>query len=390
MRRARDRGYGVGAIDDDSSEASGLGQLTPYDVDPLKALIYHRVWLSGSPGELALAEDSVDEEKRSDSEGSGDESSPGQEGAYGGSSSTAGPGVSSREEEARWAKLNRELKGHEVWLRTRDQRKDFLTPSEAEKVSQVREKIARAIAGPQRSPCKPVAAPLRHWFLVRAARDPASRFDERAAFRGSDGLHGAPETVDVGEFREAAARLDPFVQEKRTWAWRADFVNEALLAARGSGMRCCTITKYSRGTRRLKEREGYAEAVSSAGGRELWSPAFLGVLEALRVQWGLTASVGAGCVRLEERDARQRFPELKWEEEPDLLADLRPDAVHVPRGLARRLKAAGPPAPPPLPQKLPRKLFYQPDEDWCHMLSSPPQPTLRGTVSLPSLRSMLR
>jgi len=344
-------------------------------VDPLKALVYRGLYEHRDPfGEQAwwiqaLAEEGADDPRARRRSLGGD--------------------VSAQwAEEARRLKLEAECQGHEIWYRGRRQGHDLLTPEEADEIRDVKGRIVQAIVGPPRSPVRPTSLPQRHWFRVRpAAARPA--VEEVFAAHGGGGATGseqwpsAASLASLGD-RDAAwaTRLGPPLGAA---CWRYDFVQEALLAAKGSGLRGCTITQYSPGTRQLKAREGYAEAVSSAGGRELWSPAFLNLLEALRTCWNLTEDDGLECVRLSEDELRRRFPALGFQDERDLVAELRPATIPMPRSLARRLKEAGPPVPPPLPNRLPCRVVYDQDMPWTRLVVKPAARRLSGTASLPTL-----
>lgn len=102
----------------------------------------------------------------------------------------------------------------------------------------------------------------------------------------------------------------------------------------------------------------------------MWSPSFVGLLEALRARWNLTTP--AQEVRKSESEIRAKQPNLQF---PERWKPPAPDVgmtVKIPRSLRSRLATARPPAPPPLPVRLPHTVSYEQDEPWMQVLAPAP------------------
>jgi len=279
-------------------------------------------------------------------------------------------------ETTRRRSLAEENCGYALWLRARDHRAELLDVGESSGVLAAMSNVAKVRAGLQKCSPKPVLDDRLIWYRVSERRSQRMMFEEdiHRDSRGGVCEADADPSKASKDSRQAAmmlrGRLVATSSSQTRLAvptvvcWRGDFVKEVRMAAHAEGLRRVTITQYSKGTGKLMDCEGYSEVACSSGGFELWSPAFLRLLEALRVRWGLIDHSGTQCVRLTEEEWSRRFKSRGFpEKEP--LPDVRPKRVEVPPEL-RSLCGCGEaaPQPPPLPLRLPIRTYYEQDEKW--------------------------
>jgi len=278
-------------------------------------------------------------------------------------------------EKQRRKKLGENANSHILWMRARDTRAEFLDVKESEELLARKAHLASVEHRPvKRSASMPSVNPHTCWFRVRLSRPAGTVFKEElhTTVPAAEPLRRmAPKRTEIGKLTKAVRGAEWQRQEPEVgaWCWRGDFVAEARNAAISGGMKHAFITKYATGTGLLSHK-GYAEVACSTGGIEMWSPSFVGLLEALRVRWNLTTPA-AQEVRRTELEVRSMQPDLQFPQRWTAPPADEGMTLKIPRSLRSRLAAAGAPAPPPLPQRLPNTVSYEQDEPWMQILAPP-------------------
>lgn len=365
--------------------AAGTTGQSPDSVSPLQTLLYQQLYLrSDDPFEktpAALIKDESDEEEDEEGEESR-QSTPAQK-RRGRTLSECvrenREALATQEflEKQRRRKLGESANAHILWMRARDTRAEILDVKEGDELLARKAHLASVEHRPvKRSASVPTVNPHMCWFRVRLPRPAGSVFQEDLhttglAAGGPPHARKPPQRTEMGALTRAVRGAEWQQPEPSAgaWCWRGDFVAEARDAAIAGGMKHAFITKYASGTGMLSHK-GYAEVACSTGGMEMWSPSFVGLLEALRARWNLTRP--AQEVRKSESEVRAKQPNLQF---PERWKPPAPDVgmtLKIPRSLRSRLAAAEPPAPPPLPARLPHTVSYEQDEPWMQVLAPAP------------------
>lgn len=355
------------------------------EVDTFKALVYHELYMRGDPFSRNL--DFSQRIASDESSQQADDDNGNEAGALRGSEAVPFPRPPPvdpekfREIEAeRKRQLLQDLDGYQVWMRGHNPKSRLVLPSEAKVIAARRELVAQVRAGPQRRPVQLGSRPYETWYLIeRKGRVTASHFQEEL-----HDLGGVMCDSDASDIRAASVTLNELLAqgeaETQCVCWRADFVQEVKHAARGAGLRQATVTEYFPVTDKLLVLQGYVSAACSEGGREVWSPSFVNLLEALRVRWACHLDGSPEeKVRCYEGELLQRQPELCFPARRTV-PRLGPVLAEMPGQVLQRLRqeggdgdsAEGPPQPPALPKRLPHRVCYEQDEPWTRLLCKGP------------------
>lgn len=361
--------------DEDEEEWSIAPEDNPWrqhEVDTLKALYHQELYMHGDPfrHNVNYARPESDSDGGS-SRGIGSDA----RGRLGRGDDVAAQWA----EDARKQRLLEGCDGFQVWLRGQNPQSRLMKADEAEDYLERKKLLAKVKAGPTRTPVKVGASPWECWFRVeRTGRATASFFEEEL-----HEMSGVQCDSDENDILAAAISFNRQLDEERgqaqpVWCWRTDFVQEAKMAARGAGMRRATVTEYFPVTDKLIQEQGYVAASCSSGGREVWSPSFVNLLEALQARWGIRLDEDPTVkVKLSESEVFERQPWVHFasrEPEPNLKAKTAP----MPSALRHKLRDEGPPPTPAVPQRLPTRICYEQDLPWTKLLWKPALRPQRG------------
>eukprot|EP00747_Dinoflagellata_sp_TGD_P193224 gnl/TRDRNA2_/TRDRNA2_59106_c0_seq2.p1 gnl/TRDRNA2_/TRDRNA2_59106_c0~~gnl/TRDRNA2_/TRDRNA2_59106_c0_seq2.p1 ORF type:complete len:513 (-),score=93.16 gnl/TRDRNA2_/TRDRNA2_59106_c0_seq2:64-1602(-) len=168
------------------------------------------------------------------------------------------------------------------------------------------------------------------------------------------------------------------------WCWRADVVREAKVLADMKGLVLPILDVAS--ANRIAERNPaearrfrhHFDAASTDGRRQLWSPSFMDVLDAL--QWGLGDQLVRVSISTLQQMAKKNGVHARWSfPEPEVpsswhspaphaarRAEMPPPILPVPHAAMHPRFGDGQPEVPPVPTRLPGTLFQQ-RQAWCHL-----------------------